>query len=217
MALALFDLDGTLIAGDSDYEWGCYLVSIGKVDGEAYAKKNERFYKEYVKGELDIYEFLNFSFKPLAENSYEELCQWRDEYLHSRIKPIVKAKASELIEKHRSAGDHLALITATSNFITEPIKNMLNLETLIATEPEISNGNFTGNVKGTPCFGSGKVTRIKQWINTTAYTLEGSYFYSDSHNDIPLLELVDHPTAVDADAALTTHAIKNNWSRLSLK
>lgn len=217
MTLAFFDLDETLIAGDSDYEWGNHLVSIGKVDGEFYEKENQRFYKEYLAGKLDIYEFLNFAFKPLAENSYEELCQWRDEYIDLRIKPIIKTKAYGLIDQHRNAGDHLAIITATNRFITEPIKEILNIGTLIATEPAILNGEFTGEVEGTPCFGDGKVSRVKQWLESNSHTLEGSYFYSDSRNDIPLLELVDYPIAVDADEELTAHAIKSNWKRLSLK
>ena len=217
MALALFDLDETLLAGDSDYEWGSHLIAIGKVDRALYEKENERFYKEYLAGKLDIYEFLNFAFRPLAENSYVELCQWRNEYIDLRIKPIIKTRVYELIEQHRNAGDYLAIVTATNRFITEPIKEILNVETLIATEPAILNGEFTGEVEGTPCFGTGKAIRVQQWLKSNSHTLEGSYFYSDSCNDIPLLELVDHPIAVDADKELTAHAIKSNWKRISLK
>ena len=217
MALVFLDLDETLLAGDSDYEWGNHLVSVGKVDAKIYADENERFYKEYLAGKLNIDEFLSFALKPLAENSYAELCEWRDEYINHRIKPIIKTKAHELIAQHRSSGDHLAIVTATNRFITEPLKEIFNIETLIATEPEFKNNKFTGLVEGTPCFGTGKVTRVQQWVETTTYSFSGSYFYSDSRNDIPLLELVDHPVAVDADDELTAHAIKNNWRRLSLK
>ena len=217
MAIALFDLDETLLAGDSDYEWGLHLVSKGKVNREIYKSENERFYKEYLAGKLDVYEFLRFAFQPLVENSYDELVIWREEYIERRIKPIIKNKAHELIAKHREAGDHLVIITATNRFITEPVLKIFNVDTLIATEPEMENQKFTGEVKGVPCFGPGKVTRLKQWLETSNHTLEGSYFYSDSRNDIPLLELVDHPFVVDADEELTKHAIEHNWSRLSLK
>ena len=217
MALALFDLDETLLAGDSDYEWGLHLVSLGKVNEDFYKSENERFYKEYLAGKLDVYEFLRFALKPLAENSLEELNKWRDEFIEQRIKPIVKNKAHELVEQHRQAGDYLVIVTATNRFITEPMKEIFNIDTLIATEPAMENGKFTGEVEGTPCFGFGKVTRVKEWLESSSYSLEGSYCYSDSRNDIPLLELVDFPTAVDADKDLTTHAIKNNWKRLSLK
>ncbi len=217
MALALFDLDETLLAGDSDYEWGLHLVSLGKVDEKFYKNENERFYKQYLSGTLDVYEFLNFALKPLAENSYEELCQWRTEFIEQRIKPIIKTKAHDLIEQHRNAGDHLVIVTATNRFITEPIKDIFAIDTLIATEPAMENGKFTGDVEGTPCFGLGKVTRLNQWLASNSHSLVGSYFYSDSRNDIPLLELVDYPTAVDADEKLTAHAIKHNWKHLSLK
>ena len=217
MALALFDLDETLIAGDSDYEWGAHLVSIGKVDAEFYANENERFYQEYLAGTLDVFEFLKFALLPLADNSFEELCQWREDYIEQRIKPIIKPKAFDLVHKHREAGDHLVIITATNRFITEPTKEIFNMHDLIATEPAMKHGKFTGEVHGTPSFGPGKVTRVKEWLENNNHTLEGSYFYSDSHNDIPLLELVTHPVTIDADKKLREHAIKNNWQQLSLK
>lgn len=217
MALALFDLDETLIAGDSDYEWGSHLVSIGKVDAEHYANENERFYEEYLAGTLDVYEFLNFALQPLANNSYEELCQWREDYIEQRIKPIIKPKAYDLISKHRDAGDHLVIITATNSFITTPTKDIFGINDLIATEPAVENGSFTGKVHGTPSFGPGKVTRLQEWLKDSSHSLKGSYFYSDSRNDIPLLELVDNPIAVDADKKLSEHAAKNDWQQISLK
>ena len=217
MALALFDLDETLLAGDSDYEWGLHLVSLGRVDGEFYEKENERFYKEYLAGKLDVHEFLNFALKPLAENSFDELSKWREEFIEKRIRPIIKDKAYDLIAQHRDAGDYLVLVTATNRFITEPLKDIFKIDTLIATEPEMQNGKFTGEVEGTPCFGTGKAKRVMQWLKSGTHTLEGSYFYTDSRNDIPLLELVDHPIVVDADEELTAYAIKSNWKRLSLK
>lgn len=217
MALALFDLDETLIAGDSDYEWGKHLVSIGKVDAQHYANENERYYKEYLAGTLDVYEFLSFALQPLANHSYDELCKWRDDYIEQRIKPIIKPKAIDLIAKHRDAGDHLVIITATNRFITEPTKGIFQMDDLIATEPAMKNGRFTGEVHGTPSFGQGKVTRLQEWLKNSKHSLDGSYFYSDSRNDIPLLELVSNPIAVDADDKLSTHAAKNNWQQLSLR
>lgn len=217
MALALFDLDETLIAGDSDYEWGQYLVSLGKVEKEYYAKENERFYQEYLNGTLDVFEFLRFALNPLTQHPYKELCEWREDYIEQRIKPIIKPKAVELIEKHRNAGDHLVIVTATNYFITEPTQEIFGMHDLIATQPAMKNGEFTGEVEGTPSFGPGKVTRLKEWLENSSHSLEGSYFYSDSRNDIPLLELVTHPVAVDADEKLSAHADKNNWQQLNLK
>jgi len=216
MALALFDLDETLIAGDSDYEWGSHLVDIGKVDADYYTSENERFYKEYLEGTLDVYEFLKFALRPLADHPYEELCDWRDNYIQKRIKPIIKSKTYDLLKKHRDAGDYLVIVTATNSFITEPTKEIFGMDDLIATEPEMKDGKFTGQVYGTPSFGPGKVTRLKEWLEGSKHSLEGSYFYSDSRNDIPLLELVSHPIAVDADKVLSEHAAKNNWQHISL-
>lgn len=217
MALALFDLDETLIAGDSDFEWGAHLVSIGKVDKDYYASENERFYKEYLAGSLDVYEFLKFSLRPLADHPYDELCDWRKDYIQQRIKPIIKPKAFNLLKKHRDAGDYLVIVTATNSFITEPTKDIFGMDDLIATEPAMHDGKFTGKVDGTPSFGPGKVTRLKEWLDGTNHSLEGSYFYSDSRNDIPLLEIVSNPIAVDADEKLSLHAAKNNWQQISLK
>ena len=216
MALAFFDLDHTLLDGDSDYEWGLHLVSIGKVDREVYKKKNERFYREYLAGTIDIYAFLDFAFQPLANNLYSDLCDWRNDYIRQRIEPIIKDKGIELISKHRNAGDYLVMITATNRFITEPIKEIFDVDALIATIPAMKDGSFTGQVEGTPCFGEGKVTRVKEWLEATGHTLEGSYFYSDSRNDIPLLELVDFPFAVDADEKLSEFAREKGWKQISL-
>ena len=174
------------------------------------------FMKSTLQGTLDVYEFLNFALQPLANNSYEELCQWRDDYIEQRIKPIIKPKAFDLISKHRNAGDHLVIITATNSFITMPTKDIFGIDDLIATEPAIENGAFTGKVHGTPSFGPGKVTRLQEWLKDSSHSLEGSYFYSDSRNDIPLLELVDNPIAVDADTKLREHAAEKHWQHISL-
>lgn len=217
MALVFFDLDETLLDGDSDYEWGRYLAATGKVDRTTYEKENERFYREYLAGTFDILEFLDFALKPLAENSYTELCRWRDRFVETRIRPMIKARAHELIRQHREAGDEPVVITSTNRFIVEPICELLGIENLIATEPAQENGKFTGKVEGVPCFGPGKVTRAGQWAESRSESLQDSYFYTDSYNDLPLLERVAHPVAVDADEKLTAHASRCGWKQISLK
>ncbi len=217
MALVFLDLDETLLDGDSDYEWGRYLAETGKVDRATYEKENERFYREYLAGTFDVLEFLDFALKPLAENSYDELCQWRSRFVETCIQPIIKAKAHELIGQHREAGDEPVIITSTNRFIVEPICELLGIENLIATEPAQVNGEFTGKVEGVPCFGPGKVTRASQWTESRSENLKDSYFYTDSYNDLPLLEQVAHPVAVDADEKLAAHAKKLGWKQISLK
>lgn len=217
MTLVFFDLDETLLDGDSDYEWGCYLASTGKVDRTTYEKENERFYWEYLAGTFDILEFLDFALRPLAENSYTELCKWRSQFVETQIRPMIKPRAHELIRDHLEAGDEPVVITSTNRFIVEPICELLQIEHLIATEPAQVNGEFTGKVEGVPCFGPGKVTRAGQWAESRARSLQDSYFYTDSYNDLPLLEQVAHPVAVDADEKLAAHASEHGWKQISLK
>ena len=217
MALAIFDLDNTLIGGDSDYLWGRFLVERGIVDGETYERENLRFYEEYKAGNLDILEFLRFSLGPLAENDPEQLERWRAEFVNQMIRPIQLPAAQALIDRHRQAGDTLIIVTATNRFVTEPIAALLGIPHLLATEPERIEGRYTGNVIGTPCFQGGKITKLKGWLADTGHTLEGSWFYSDSHNDLPLLELVDHPVAVDPDESLTRLARHHDWPVVTLR
>lgn len=217
MALVFFDLDETLLDGDSDYEWGRYLASTGKVDRATYEKENERYYREYLAGTFDILEFLDFALRPLAENSYAELCQWRSRFIETQVRPMIKPGAGDLIGRHREAGDEPVVITSTNRFIVEPICELLQIEHLIATEAARENGEFTGEVEGVPCFGPGKVTRARQWAESHAKSLQDSYFYTDSYNDLPLLECVAHPVAVDADEKLAAHASEHGWKQISLK
>ena len=217
MALAIFDLDNTLIADDSDYLWGQYLAAKGIVDGEYYERENLRFYEEYKAGNLDIFEFLAFSLRPLAENSFENLEQWRKEFFDKEIEPILLPKALNTVEHHKNSGDHVMIITATNSFVTRPIADAYGIDTLIATEPEWNGKNYTGRVSGTPCFQSGKVERLNLWLNDQGQTMEGSYFYSDSHNDLPLLEQVTYPIAVDADEKLSAIAINRSWQQISFR
>ena len=217
MALALFDLDNTLLDGDSDYLWGCFLVEHGVVDGESYQAENQRFYEQYLEGSLDIREFLRFQLRPLASHSRAQLEQWREQFLSDKIDPILLPKARELLARHRDQGDELMIITATNRFITGPIAERYEVPHLLATEPEMRNGEYTGGVCGTPCFRDGKVQRLQDWLGEQGRTLAGSWFYSDSHNDLPLLESVDHPVAVDPDDKLRILARDRGWPVISLR
>lgn len=217
MTLAIFDLDNTLIAGDSDYLWGQYLVSAGAVDPERFTREHDRFYQEYLDGSLDIQEFLRFQLAPLAENDPERLEEWRQDFIESRIKPILLPRAVELVEEHRTMGRTLLIVTATNRFITEPIARLFGIAHLIATEPEVRDGRYTGQVSGVPSYAEGKVERLNEWIANHGETLAGSWFYSDSHNDLPLLERVEHPIAVDPDPVLDREAENRAWPVISLR
>ena len=217
MSLAIFDLDNTLIADDSDYLWGQYLVDQGIVDKDIYESANIKFYNDYKQGNLDIVEFLNFSLQPLANNDPVDLFQWRAQFIRDIITPILLKPAQELISKHKDRGDTLLVITATNRFVTEPIVNLYGIDNLLATTPEFQNGKFTGNFNGIPCFQQGKVRLLEEWLKTSTESMDGSWFYSDSHNDLPLLKLVDNPIAVDPDEKLTAFARAYNWPVISLR
>jgi len=217
VSLAIFDLDNTLIGGDSDHLWGEFLAEKGIVDGAYYKQENDRFYQEYKAGTLDIMAFLQFSLKALAENSVQDLNAWRDEFMQNHVERLMLSKSFELLEKHRQQGDFLLIITATNRFVTELIAEKLGVDDLLATDPEMKDGVYTGKVAGTPCFQAGKVERLNTWLAENPYDLKDSWFYSDSYNDLPLLEVVDHPVVVDADAALTAHAKKQGWPIMSLR
>ena len=217
MSLAIFDLDNTLLGGDSDHAWGEFLVNIGAVDKASYQRGNDYFYQQYQQGGLNIDEFLAFALKPLADNDKQQLDNWHQQFMTEMIAPMMLPKAQQLLQQHRERGDYLLIITATNEFVTAPIGRLLGVDDLLATVPEYINGAFTGKVAGTPCFHAGKVERLRHWLDENPHSLEDSYFYSDSHNDLPLLELVDHPVAVDADAILTAHAQQQGWPIMSLR
>ncbi len=216
MVLALFDLDNTLLQGDSDYAWCEFLIDKGVLEEEAFREANDRFYRDYETGTLDMQEYLAFQLKPLGELPMEDLHRWREEYVATRVEPMISPDALALLEKHRARGDELVLITATNRFVTEPIAERLNVPTLLATEVERANGRYTGRPSGTPTFREGKVTRLEEWLTQTGQTLEGSFFYSDSQNDLPLLNKVDHPVAVNPDPVLRAHAKEKGWPILLL-
>lgn len=216
MSLAIFDLDNTLLNGDSDYAWGQFLVEQHVVDGEEYERKNQSYYDAYKKGTLDIMEFLAFSLRPLAELDRNRLDQWHTQFMREKIESMITPAARQLVADHRDKGDSLVIITATNSFITRPIAEAFGVSSLIATEPEEIDGQFTGKVAGTPCFREGKVERLQQWLDENNESLEDSWFYSDSHNDLPLLDLVTHPVAVNPDPTLKYHAGKNGWPVMTL-
>ncbi len=220
MRLVLFDLDNTLLTGDSDYEWGQFLVDRGVLDRDAYEAQNRAYYEQYVHGTLDIHEYLGFALRPLAEHSPQQLERWHAEFMRDRIVPMITPAARALVRRHVGEGDLCAIITATNSFVTAPIAREFGVAHLIATEPECRNGRFTGRVAGTPCFREGKLKRLDEWLaerGRRAEDFDESVFYSDSHNDLPLLRRVTRPVAVDPDAPLAAEAARRGWAVLSLR
>lgn len=218
--LALFDLDNTLLAGDSDYNWSLFLIKEGLLDEKTHHERNEQFYQDYKNGNLDIYEFLKFQLKPLSQHSKQFLDALHVKYMDKVIRPMMTQKAQDLVSQHKSQGDICLIITATNSFVTKPIATAYGIENLIGTDPEMLNGQYTGGVSGTPSFQHGKVIRLNEWLAAQGQQLsdfEKSYFYSDSHNDLPLMKLVTNPVAVDADPTLTEFAKLNGWPLISLR
>lgn len=217
MTLALFDLDNTLLNGDSDYEWGQFLIRKGLVDKDYYETENQRFFGQYQRGELDIHEYSAFSFGPLAERSMAELARLHRSFMAEAINPRIPAASRQLVDKHRQQQHTLVMITATNSFITRPIAAAFGIPHLLATEPRVVDGRYTRDIDGTPCFQQGKVTRLLEWLENREETLAGSHFYSDSHNDLPLLNMVENPVVVNPDETLQQTALRNNWPVMSLR
>lgn len=220
MNLALFDLDNTLLTGDSDFEWAQFLIAQGVLDREAYAARNLEFYEQYKAGTLDIHVFLDFQLKPLSRHSRAQLDAWHAQFMQTRILPMIGEKARALVDRHRAQGDTLVIITATNRFVTAPIAREFGIAHLIATEAEQVDGEFTGNATDVPCFREGKVKRLEAWLaarGASWETLARSWFYSDSHNDLFLMERVTDPVAVDPDPQLTQTAQARGWPVMSLR
>jgi len=215
--LALFDLDNTLLAGDSDHGWGQFMVSQGVVDGADYSAKNDAFYQDYVAGTLDMNAYAEFVLAPLTQYSATELSNIHQQFMTSIVIPMIAPKTQALLKQHRDAGDVLVIITATNDFITGPIADYLAIPYLIATPAECIDGRYTGKLSGSPCFKEGKIDKLNEWMAAKGYTIEGACFYSDSHNDIPLLAQVDEPIVVDPDAKLAAHALTKGWPVMSLR
>ena len=220
MNLALFDLDNTLLAGDSDYEWGPFLVDRGVLERADYEAQNRAFYEQYKAGVLDIHEFLGFALRPLADHAPEALEAWHREFMQERIAPLMLPAARALVRRHLGQGDLCAIITSTNSFVTRPNAHAFGIEHLIATEPEKRDGRFTGRVAGLPSFREGKVRRLDDWLAGLGRRFADfgeTVCYSDSHNDLPLLERVQRPVAVDPDAKLAAQAQMRGWPVISLK
>lgn len=220
MDLAIFDLDNTLLAGDSDYQWGEFLIEIGVLNRAEHAAINNQFYADYKAGQLDIYKFLAFQLKPLSQHPRSQLDAWHQQFMLSKIVPMMTEKSRALVEKHRANGDVLLIITATNSFVTGPIAKAFGIEHLIGTVPEEVNGEFTGEVVGTPSFQEGKITRLNEWLEARGESMKDfnqTWFYSDSHNDLPLMKLVDSPVAVNPDPILEQYAKDQDWPIVSLR
>lgn len=216
MTLALFDLDNTLLNGDSDHAWGEYIVDQGLVDNQQHQLDNDHFYQQYLDGELDIDNFLMFQLNLLHLHPMQKLIQWRDQYMKQKIEPMIDDSALKLVAQHQEKGHRLVVVTSTNSFLTRPIAQRYGIDELIATEPEVVNGQYTGQYTGTACFQQGKVERIQQWLKQHDESLIDSWGYSDSHNDIPFLSACTNPVAVDPDHKLLAHARQHKWTVLKL-
>ena len=218
--LTLFDLDNTLLNGDSDFEWSQFLIRIGVLDRELFEAKNLAFYEHYKAGTLDIQEFLDFQLKPLSRHARKTLDEWHSQFMREQALGMITQSARDLVDRHRKAGDVCVIITATNSFVTAPIAREFGIEHLIATEPEHNGGEFTGRVAGVPCFREGKIIRLQNWLEQHGWGLDSfavATFYSDSLNDLPLLSKVKNPVAVNPDETLRAHAEKLGWPVMSLR
>lgn len=217
MALAIFDLDNTLIGGDSDHLWGQFVCAKGLVDSEEFSALNDQFYEDYQSGNLDIAAYLRFALAPLKGQPLDVLAEWHRDFMSAMIAPVMLPKARQLIANHRDRRDNLLIITATNEFITRPIAAALGIDDILACEAEIVDGLYTGEPTGTPSYKEGKITRLEEWLRGRDISLDGAYFYSDSHNDLPLLEQIDKPVAVDPDDTLLARAKEAGWPIISLR
>lgn len=220
MNLALFDLDHTLLPIDSDHEWGEFLVRIGAVDAAGFARRNDDFFAQYQAGTLDPVEYLEFALGTLAGFPRARLAAMQAQFMEEVILPQIRPAALALLKKHQDAGDLVAIVTATNHFVTAPIAKALGVQHLIAAMPEYdADGNVTGRLVGTPTQGAGKIVHTKAWLENMGKTLDDFdevHFYSDSHNDLPLMSIVSHPVATNPNATLKTHATAQGWPLIDL-
>ena len=220
MKLVLFDLDNTLLSDDSDFQWAQFLISKGVLDREVYEARNQVFFDNYKAGTLDIFEFLDFQLAPLARHAREVLDAWHQEFMATVIRPVITQKARDLVNRHLAEDSIVAIVTATNVFVTSPIAREFGIPHLIGTVPAQEGGRFTGKPRGTPAFQKGKIERVEAWLESMGLwwgAFESTYFYSDSRNDLPLLEIVSHPVAVDPDDTLRAHAESKGWPIISLR
>lgn len=221
MKLALFDLDNTLLDGDSDYLWGEYMCVHGLVERDSYSKGNEQFHKDYREGHLDIHAYLRFALAPLSRFPVAELNTHRASFIESEIRPRISSASLALVDQHRQAGDQLIMITATNDFVTRPIADIFGIDILLASDAAMHAGQYTGQVSGTPCFQDGKLTKLSAWLHAQGHedietALGTASFYSDSRNDLPLLSRVGRPVCVNPDAVLLTTAQERGWPVIDL-
>jgi HAD superfamily hydrolase (TIGR01490 family) len=217
MTLAIFDLDHTLLDGDSDYLWGEFMIENQIVDEERYRSRNEKFYQDYQRGELDNDRYLEFCLQPLTLHSIDNLHRWRSDFVKTWIEPIIAPGSRALLDIHRSRGDTMMIISATNLFITAPIAELLDIPYILSTEPEVVDNRYTGRYLGTPTYMEGKVIALEAWLANSSHNLEGSYFYSDSINDLALLEQVSFPVAVNPDEKLSLIAKQRDWRVMDLR
>ncbi len=215
--LAIFDLDNTLLIGDSDHAWGEFLIEEGLVDHDSHKRQNDSFYQDYLDGQLDIWAYQAFALSTIAGKTPSELAPLHDKFMANKIEAMIGPKALALLEEHRQKNHQLLIITATNDFITAPIAKRLGIDELLGCTAEINNGKYTGKIIGTPCFQQGKVDRLKEWLEKNPHSPDTAYFYSDSHNDLPLLKTVGNPVAVDPDDKLLAHARQHCWPVISLR
>ncbi|PYZ99483.1 HAD-IB family hydrolase [Gammaproteobacteria bacterium 2W06] len=217
MQLAIFDLDNTLLEGDSDYLWGQHLIEQGAVQRDEFDARNRQFMRDYEAGELDIEAFLQFALRPLADHPESRLMDWRDAFIERHIRPRILPAACELVDDHRRRGHALMIITATNRFVTAPIAALFDIPVLLATEPERGPAGYTGRPAGIPTFQAGKIEALRAWLDEQEQRFDTLHFYSDSRNDLPLLEVVDQPVAIDPDPVLAAAAQANGWPMLTLR
>ncbi len=220
MNLVLFDLDNTLLVGDSDFEWAQFLIAKGVLDREVHEARNQAFFDDYKAGTLDIHAFLEFQLAPLARHPREQLDRWHADYMATRIRPMIGAPARALVQRHLDEGSLCAVVTATNSFVTGPIAREFGIPHLVATIPAHEDGRFTGKPRGTPAFKAGKIERVEAWLESLGLwwgAFAQSWFYSDSHNDLPLMSKVTRPVAVDPDDTLRGHARDAGWPIISLR
>jgi len=219
MSLAIFDLDNTLLGGDSDHAWGEFLIARGLVDAASHGARNDEFYQQYTEGRLNIHDYVRFTLGPVLSLSLPELDSMHQEFMAEFIRPMILPRALELVGQHKSSGDHCLIMSATNSFITGPIARELGVHDLLATDLVVDGEHYTGDIAGIPCFQDGKVTRLEQWLDlqNERLSIKESVFYSDSFNDLPLLKAVAEPIAVDPDEHLAEHARTNDWQIISLR
>ncbi len=220
MDLVLFDLDNTLLSGDSDHSWAQFLIDTGVLDGPSYAARNDAFFEQYKAGTLDIHAFLEFQLAPLARYPRGRLDGWHAQFMQDRVLPMITPAARKLVLGHLTEGSLCAIVTATNDFVTAPIAREFGITHLVATRAQVRDGAYTGRPEGRPCFREGKLIRVDEWLAGMGRTWKDfarTHFYSDSRNDLPLLERVSHPVVVDGDDTLTAVALERHWPHISLR